>query len=393
VQAKYGIIGGGIVGASIAYHLSRETDEPIVLFERQSPASETTYKSVAQYGFYGDETQYEMKRYGMELYNQFFRDPEVNPRYTFMGLLMAATDSANANKFRSAVENGGDEDLGKMGMGFDRDLVEYIDGDELDETLLIPPVNTEDIEGALFRPKVGYMSRPQELAYEFLERAEQNGVAVRSNTRVTEITTNGNRATGVITDDGTTVALDEVICAAGPWNIKLADSVDVDLPVKHTIAPALQLRLDDQADYSLPVIDHFESPYSFHRRSPEEFLLSYNPSYDTATEYDPDTMGEKVPPEIRDRGIELVQKIVPELIDAEVVEEWVGIRSVTPDSNPVVGWTDLEGFSIAAFHTSGIQLAPSVGKTITEQLVHDNPTSLYDNLSISRFDGYTDQRT
>jgi len=393
VQAKYGIIGGGIVGASIVYHLSQETDEPIVLFERQSPASETTYKSVAQYGFYGDETQYQMKRYGMRLYNQFFRDPENNPRYTFMGLLMAATDSANADKFRNAVENGGDEELGKMGIGFDRDLVEYIDGDELDETLLIPPVDTEDIEGALFRPKVGYMSRPQELAYEFLERAEQNGVTVRSNTQVTEITTDGNRATGIVTDEGTSFALDEVICAAGPWNIKLAESVGVNLPVKHTIAPALQLRLDDQADYSLPVIDHFESPYSFHRRNPDEFLLSYNPSYDTATEYDPDTMGEKVPPDIRDRGIELVRQIVPDLIDAEIVEEWVGIRSVTPDGNPVVGWTDLEGFSIAAFHTSGIQLAPSVGKTITEQLVNDNPTSLYDNLSISRFDGYTDHRT
>jgi glycine/D-amino acid oxidase-like deaminating enzyme len=365
-----------------------------VLFERQSPASETTYKSVAQYGFYGDETQYRMKQYGMELYNQFFRDPEANPRYTFMGILTTATEQENAEQLQAAVEAGGDERLGKPGMGFDRDMVEYLDGDEVKKKLLLPPVNETEISGALFRPRVGYMSRPQELAYELLERAEKRGVTVRPNTTVEEITTDEDRATGVVTDDGEEIELDEVICAAGPWNIKLAESVGVDLPVRHTLAPVLKLRPDDQSDYSMPVINHYESPYAFHRRSEDEFLIGYNPgsAYEDADEFDPATMGERVPEDIRDEGIELLERLLPDLIDAEVVEEWVGIRSVTPDGNPVVGWTDLEGFSVAAFHTSGIQLAPSVGKMIAAQVLDDRPTDYYDSLSITRFDGYTDHR-
>lgn len=395
MSSRYGIIGGGIAGASIAYHLSQRTDDSVVVFERQSPASETTYKSVAQYGFYGDETQYRMKRYGMRLYNQFFREPRVNPRYTSMGILTAATDADNADRMAEAVREGGDEYFGKMGMGFDRDLVEYVDGDALKEKLLLPPVDEDPIEGALFRPKVGYMDRPQELAYEFLERAKDNGVDVRANTAVAEITTDEDRATGLVTTDGEEFELDEVICAAGPWNIEIAESVGVELPVKHTLAPILVLRPDDQSDYTLPAINHFESPYTFHRRSEDEFLIGYNPGdvYEDATEYDPKTMSEKVPEDIRDEGIDLLQRLVPDLIDAKVVEEWVGIRSITPDKNPVVGWTDLEGFSIAAFHTSGIQLAPAVGKMIAQQVLDDDPTDYYDDLSITRFEGYTDHRS
>lgn len=395
MSSSYGIIGGGIAGASIAYHLSQRTDDSIVLFERQSPASETTYKSVAQYGFYGDETQYRMKRYGMSLYNEFFREPHVNPRYTSMGILTAATEPENADRMQEAIRKDGDTYFGKMGMGFDRDLIEYIDGDAIKEKLLLPPVNSGPIEGALFRPKVGYMDRPQELAYEFLERAKNNGVDVRSNTAVEEITTNGDRATGLVTEEDEEVKLDEVICAAGPWNIEISESVGIELPVRHTIAPILVLQPDDQSDYTLPAINHFESPYTFHRRSEDEFLIGYNPGdvYEDATEYDPRTMSEKVPEHIRDKGIDLLQEIVPDLIDAKIVEEWVGIRSVTPDKNPVVGWTDLEGFSIAAFHTSGIQLAPAVGKVIAQQVLDDDPTDYYDSLSITRFDGYSDYRS
>jgi len=392
---RYGIIGGGIVGASIAYHLSRETEAEVVLFERQSPASETTYKSVAQYGFYGDETQYEMKRYGMRLYNRFFANSRANPGYAFSGHLMVATTEENAAIMREAEKNDGDYRLGKIGIGFDRDLVEYIAGDELDESVLLPPIDVGPVEGALFRPKVGYMTRPHELAYEFLERAKENGVQVRTNTGVTAIEKTAGCVTGVETDDETRVEVDEVVCAAGPWNVRLADSVGIDIPVRHTLAPILKLRLPDQLDYDIPIISHVESPYAFHRRGEDEFLLGYNPGavYEEAERYDPDTMDETVPEEIKTEGLERLGELIPDLAEATVVDEWVGIRSMTPDENPVVGWTDLEGFSIAAFHTSGIQLAPYVGKMITNQLVHDEPDPLYDELSITRFDGYSDHTT
>jgi len=393
VTERYSIIGGGIAGASIVYHLSERTDEEIVLFERQAPASETTYKSVAQFGFYGDETQYRMKRYGMRLYNEFFADQRANPRYHNAGLLVAATEREDAEELAAVVETEGEETFGKIGRGFDRDLMEYIPGDELEETLLLPPVETDRIEGALYRPKVGYMSRPQELAYEFLERAEENGVTVKQGTPIDEIATEEGRVTGVVTEDRQTFESDEVICAAGPWNVEIAESVGLDIPVKHTIAPVLQLRPQKPIEYDVPILSHHNSSFSFHRRSEEEFLIGYNPGYEDATRYNPNTMSETVPEEIRNEGIRILSDLVPGWLDAEVVEQWVGVRSQTPDGNPVVGWTELEGFSIAAFHTSGIQLAPAVGKMIASQVVDDDPTDYYEALSITRFDGYDDHRS
>ncbi|MDR9381151.1 MAG: FAD-binding oxidoreductase, partial [Natronomonas sp.] len=75
-----------------------------------------------------------------------------------------------------------------------------------------------------------------------------------------------------------------------------------------------------------------------------------------------------------------------------VVQEDVAYTSRTPDGNPVVGWTDTPGFSIAALHSRGVQYAPAIGDVITRQLVDDDPTTHYPDISISRFDGYTDDR-
>jgi glycine/D-amino acid oxidase-like deaminating enzyme len=388
----YGIVGAGIAGASAAYHLGRRTDDRVVVFERGEAGAATTARSVAQFGFYGDETQYRMKRYGMALYNRFFADPRADPRYGFAGLLTVATTEAGAAELEHAVATGGDESLGKVaGSGFDRDLVEYVPGGELKETLLLPPVEESEIEGALYRPKMGYMTRPAELAREFVERAAEAGVEFRFETPVREVETDANRVTGVVADDRFPV--DELVCAAGPWNVELAREVGIDLPVRHTLAPVLELEPDSRLEYGLPAINHHEGPHAIHRRRPDACLVGYNPpgGYDRDRVLDPDEVGDTVPTEIREGMLEAVERLTPAFAAFPVVDEWVGVRSQTPDGNPIVGRTAVEGFSIAAFHTSGIQLAPAVGRIVADQLLEDDPTEFHDALSISRFDGYTDR--
>jgi glycine/D-amino acid oxidase-like deaminating enzyme len=218
---------------------------------------------------------------------------------------------------------------------------------------------------------------------------------------MTDVTTADGRVSGLLTDDGA-VAADEVVCAAGPWNVELARRAGVDLPVRHTLAPILKFRTNERAEYSLPTVSHHESPYSIYRQASRErgaVYVGYNPSgksedvhdfLETHGTYDPDETDDTVPEEVREGATEFVDRLMPSLRDADLVDEWVGIRSVTPDENPVVGWTDLEGFSVAAFHTSGIQLSPKVGDVVASQLVDGEPTDLYDALSVSRFEGYTD---
>jgi len=309
-----------------------------------------------------------------------------------MGILLAATDPDNAARLERSQEKDGETGIGMIGEARGRDMIKYISGEDLDQHLLLPPLNTDTIAGSLFRPRVGYMSRPHELAYEFLQRAEENGVTVESNVKITDITTKSDRVTGVIADDERNIEADEVICAAGPWNIDIAESVGIDIPVEHTLAPIVNLQPETPLEYDLPAINHFESSYAFHRRSRDEILIGYNPGYEDGARYEPGVVSEQVPTEIRDKGLDLLVKLLPKWQDAEIVDEWVGVRSITPDGNPVVGWTGLEGFNIAAFHTSGIQLAPAVGRIVAQQLISNEPTNYYDALSISRFDGYEDWR-
>jgi glycine/D-amino acid oxidase-like deaminating enzyme len=88
--------------------------------------------------------------------------------------------------------------------------------------------------------------------------------------------------------------------------------------------------------------------------------------------------------------LDIAKAFFPILEETEETGEWVGIRSSIEDGVPIVGWTEKKGFLIAAFDSSGIQLAPAVGNIIAKQLLNGDPTEFYDRVSISRFKGHRD---
>ena len=394
---SYHVIGGGIVGSSVAYHLSRRTDAPVTVYEQGELGAETTRKSLAFFGYYGDAVQWRMKRYAMDLYNDFFADPRADPAYTLVGRLQVATSPDGAAGLREeyeALAAGRAERARPNGDGppADASPIQYVAPEDLTVSMALPYLDTSEVEGTIYRPQVGYL-RPREMAREFAARAEENGATVREHSQVEEVLTADDRVTGLVVD-GETVDADEVVCAAGPWNPKVARSVGVELPVRHTLAPVLKLEPETPRQYSVPWVTHRESGFSIRRDIDGTILMTHHPvgGYDAATEYDPGDVGDTVPDDLRERGLATLERLLPAAADAEVVDEWVGVRSATPDGNPIVGWTALEGFSIAAFSTSGIQLSPATGKVIAAQLLDDNPTSYYDGLSVTRFEGYDDWR-
>jgi len=86
----------------------------------------------------------------------------------------------------------------------------------------------------------------------------------------------------------------------------------------------------------------------------------------------------------------VAERLFPYLEEANVVDEWVGVRSLTPDTEPIVGRTEIDGLSVVSYNASGIQLSPTAGKIIAEQVVNDTPTEYYEAVSIFRFEGYDD---
>jgi len=378
-----GIVGGGITGASTAYHLASRTERDVVVFERDTIASRTTAKSAAYVGFRGGHTavQRELMRYGIELYNEFIDASTANAFSRHLGGLDLATTEGGRESLRSRYRAPGGED------GEEERFVRYIDGDRVGRSLLLPPVDLGAVRGALFWPNYGYVN-PTELAFEFVERARAAGAAFRVNAGVTDISRAGGDPTVQV--DGETVPLDHLVLAAGPWTAGLAGEVGVELPVRYSLAPGLML--EDEAASSYPSLNHVESGvYLRQHHNDRVFVGHYRGDYGAAPEDRP-AVTDDVPPETIDKMIDTLRALVPYLYDAGIEEQWVGVRSLTPDSNPIVGPTDVEGVSVVAYNATGIQHAPAAGWILARQILDDDPTEYYDDLAVSRFDGYTDVR-
>jgi len=407
---SYAVVGGGIVGASVAYHLSERTDDPVVVHERDGLAAKTTFKSTSMVGVGGHDPHYRMKQYGFRLYNEFLADPASDVEYVQSGRLRVAVDDENAARLEH-LDTGehptrSDEEWrGVDARKFAHDLTTYVPGDELRETLVVPPLDTDAVVGALYRPMYGHIRSddrtlgPRELALEFVERARDNGVTFQTGTEVTgiETTPGGNQVTGVEiggsgvdADEGRVEPADAVVCAAGPWNAELAATAGIDLPIEHTVSPVYVLELDEPLPYTLPTIKSHESSVGLHRKRDDRILVTYTPSEDEGqARNDLDAVGEAELDAFRETALEWAERLVPRLADATLADEWVGVGTSTPDGNPIVGWTEVEGLSLAATMI-GIQLAPAVGEIVARQLVDGDPTDYYDAVAISRFDDYSD---
>jgi glycine/D-amino acid oxidase-like deaminating enzyme len=364
------IIGAGIAGASVAYHLGTRADASVTVVERGAVGAETTGKSTAVFRLMDDPVLSSMKRDGMALYNELSRSPSARPAFVRTGRLEVATTAdagAPLAERAAALEN-----------------ASYHDGDRLCRTVYFPELDGEVVAGALFSPNAGYF-RPAELAHELLARAREAGVSVETGTEVTDVEKSDGTVTGVRTDER--LPADHVVSAVGPWNPAVARLAGVEPPIKHTLAPILKLQPEGFRPHVLPNVKHVESGYYAVGRRDGSVLVGHTPgSYDAAgTEYDPDAVSDEVPPDIVDGALDAIGELFPSLADAPVVEEWVGIRSLTPDGRPIVGPTAVDGFSIAAFNSEGIQLAPAAGRALAASIAGNDRPEYADAIHPSRF--------
>lgn len=367
------VVGAGIAGTSVAYHLGERTDAPVVVFERETVGVETTAKSTAVFRLLGDAVLTEMKRYGLACYNRFLADPRAESGYELLGRLEAATTAAGADELQERAAT------------TDAATAAYLPGDELDATVVFPELDVDAVAGGLYAPNAGAF-RPLALAVEFAERAAENGVDFRTDTPVVDVETTDGAVTALTTTDER-VPVSHVVAAAGPWNRAFGRLAGVDLPIRHTLAPILQLDPPGGLGHTFPNLKHRESGYYFVGRPDGTVLVGHSPgSYaDAGTEYDPDDVTETVPTDVRSGMEAVVDELVPSLADADVVDEWVGVRSLTPDGRPLVGETAVDGLSVVAFNSEGIQLAPAAGDVIAAQLADGDVPAYADALAPTRF--------
>jgi glycine/D-amino acid oxidase-like deaminating enzyme len=371
------VIGAGIVGASVAYHLGERTEEQVIVYERGELASETTAKSGSFFGFHVAEepTPYEMKRYGLSMYNRLLKDSDEWVRTTPLGRLEIARSKGNDRMLRGRFADARDNQGA---------VSEYLTGSDIERSLLVPDIRTSSIEGAIYRPNVACF-QPRQMARLLAERARTMGVQFETNTAVRDLLTANGTVVGVETESGQTRA-DHVVCTVGPWVNEFADAVGLDLPAQHTLGPMLRLRPDDPIGERLPSLKDHDSGVYLRRDFDGTLLVGHRPGgYEEGTRVQIDNVPDSVPDGLREDMRTTSVELVPALSDAELVEEWVGVRTLTPDGFPIVDSNTVEGLSLTVMNAEGMQLAPATGRIIANRLTTGRTPTYDTDITLSRF--------
>jgi len=358
------VIGGGVNGSSIAYHLARAGVKNVVLVEKGHIASGPTGRSsgiVRQH--YTIRTLAEMARDSLRIFQKFAEHVGGDAGFVQTGCVFTCPERDTA-ALRTTVAM-------HQSRGIRAEILtaEQVQGIE-------PGISPHGIALAAYEPDAGYAD-PSLTANSFAQAAEALGVQVLRKTEVTTIRTNANRVEAVLTDAGE-IATRTAINAAGPWGGHIAAMAGVDLPIYATRHPVVLLRRPASWRTPTPVwLDVVDGWYYKPELSPTLMVGSMHVGQDQKA----DLITYATAPTYQEveQYSEAALRRFPALSEGLATGGWAGLYDVTPDGQPVIDRiAGLDGFYCAAgFSGHGFKLSPAVGAAVTE-LVTKGQSETYD---------------
>jgi sarcosine oxidase subunit beta len=362
------IIGGGVTGLSIAYHLTRAGERDVVLLEREQIASGATGKSAGGIRLqFSDAVNIRLAQRSVPVFERFFEEFGVSCDFRQDGyLILAATED--------------EEGLFRQNVALQRSLgvpVEILSPEEAGR--MVPALRTDDLRLATFCPKDGYAD-PYSVAMAFAAAARRLGARIQEGHAVTGIAVERGRVTAVETTQGP-LAADVVVNAAGPWAAEIGRLAGLALPIEPYRRQVFVTEPFSDLPARLPMVIDFQPHFYFRREGPGILFgmtdLDEPPSFNTTVDW---TFLEKVVARALHR--------VPPLAQAGIQRGWAGLYDTTPDSNPILGPVPgLSGFIMAAgFSGHGFMLSPAVGECLAEMVITGESKAVdLSPLSINRF--------
>lgn len=377
---KIAVVGGGIVGSSIAYFLAKYPEADVKLFEKAAIGSGTTAKSAATMCLIDDSVAHEfwsVRLFGFKFYTGLEKEEPGSTGFEQTGTLTVAPYPDYQMYVKQAV------DL-TVASGYRAEY--WTDHDRIRE--VIPDLNLEGVLGAGWCPDDGFFDATM-LSNTLVRRARSAGAQVQTGTRVTGITTKDGKVTGVDTDKGHH-DVDVVVDATGPWVRHTASLVGIDLPIWHTKAEVFILVPAPHLGYPFPVVKY---PRWYARKDKENVFICK--AHMTMDLNDPTHAGRWDPDELPMTGgtdpyfweflTNELMNVYPRLLESSIGNDWVGYRAEPPDFLPLLGATPVDGYILAAgAGGNGVIEAPTIGRDIA-RLAMTGETSWYlDRLPLSR---------
>lgn len=348
------IIGGGVVGASVAYHLTDRGAKDILLLEKESVTGlGSTGKATG-----GVRAQFEtdinikLSLYSLGFFGEFDEVTGGTCGYEPRGYLFVATDDRQLDFLISS---------GKRQRELGYDGVELIDAGAISN--LVPGLNCDDIVGGSYGPRDGFID-PIGVLNGFLGKAKEKGAEVETGVDVLAIETKGEKITGVRTSKGD-IECEKVVLCAGAWAKRLAASAGIDLPVEPLRRQIIWAKSDTDLPAGLPMVIDLSNGFHFRpaKNSQDELLFAYpdkdeTPSFSTDFE---ESFIAKVYEKARHRA--------PFLCDTTVVREKcrAGLYENSPDHHAILGGCNVEGLYFAnGFSGHGVMHSPATGRALAE---------------------------
>ena len=365
--AEVVIIGGGIVGSSIAWHLTTAGCKSVLVIERESAQGKgSTGKSMGGVrAQFSTPINIQMSLYSIPFYARFEEELGHPSGYRDQGYLFVATRDSHLGYLHANLER-------QKALGLK--TVRMLEAAEIRS--MLPELRSDDIVGGSFCSTDGFVD-PHSAMTGFMARASEQGAMLWKKTGITAIATDSGGIREVETTRGR-VATRTVVNASGAWAAQVAKLVGVDLPVEPLRRMLVPSEPFDDFPHSSPMVIDMSNGFHF-RPEGRGFLLAWNDPEETSG-YKTD-----VEPEFIEKILTRAANRVPvfENLPVNPKRAWAGLYEMTPDHHAILGPVPgVPGFFLAnGFSGHGVMHAPATGKILAD-LILKGKTSVVNDASV-----------
>jgi len=360
------IIGAGVIGCSIAYHLAKMGCHDVTILEKNFIGSGSTERcagGIRQQ--FSTEANVRLSVESVRFFERFEEEIGHPADFRQNGYLMLATTEEELETFRQSVAL-------QRSLGVAVNLLSPQEAREI-----VPPLNIEDVLGATYCPADGYAD-PYSVVHGFASAARRLGVKIYQEAKVTGVRRVG-RAWCVTTLKGEFQS-PRIVVATGAWSGKIGKMIGVDIPVRPSRRHIFVTEPLQEIAKNAPMVVEFHNGFWFRREGPGLIFGMRNPeepeSFDTSVDWG-------FLPIIAEAACHRL----PFLRDIGVGRAQAGLHEDTPDANAIIGKVPgMDGLYLACgFSGHGFMHSPAVGRMVAELVLGKLPASRLAPFALERF--------
>lgn len=374
------IIGGGVIGLSVAYHLAKRGADDVTLLERNQLTSGTSWHAAGIVGpLRATPNMTQLAMAALEVFPQLEAETGMSTGYKRTGGYWLAREEARLDELHRIADLGATQGL----------TPQMIDAQDVP----LPMLDLSGHAGALHVPEDANVN-PVDLCMAYARAARDRGVVIREGVQVARLLTADGGATGAELADGTRIEADRVVIATGAWSRELAATAGVALPLQAVEHMYVVTEPMPDLPSPFPVIRDLDRGIYIKGDAGKLVIGGFEPDAKCWDAYGPE--GDRAYLEMAEDWdqfapfMEAALELCPALETAGIQHFMNGPESFTADTRPLVGETTVNGLFVAAgMNSVGVMSSAGIGRALADWIVDDHPPMDLWEVDVARVDPAT----